>query len=148
MRPAHARLACALLALAAAPALVAAGPPSVIVRVVGLRSARGALSCSMFTEKGFPEDADPRVPEQRAPIAPDRTATCRFDDVPPGEWAVEVMHDENDNGKMDFNFLGMPKEGYGVSNNHTHALAPPRWKDSRFELRPGEEVRLEIRIRY
>lgn len=36
-----------------------------------------------------------------------------FEDLPPGQYAVQVMHDENDNGKLDSNFLGIPREGYG-----------------------------------
>jgi uncharacterized protein (DUF2141 family) len=38
-------------------------------------------------------------------------------DLPAGEYAVQVLHDENDNGKLDTNFMGMPTEGYGFSNN-------------------------------
>ncbi len=40
-----------------------------------------------------------------------------FTDVAPGKYAIRLMHDENDNGKLDTNLVGMPTEGYGFSNN-------------------------------
>jgi uncharacterized protein (DUF2141 family) len=43
-------------------------------------------------------------------------ARCDFEDIPPGTYALAVIHDENMNGKLDTNWLGIPKEGYGFSN--------------------------------
>ena len=47
------------------------------------------------------------------------SARCVFEDVTPGTYAVVVLHDENDNRQCDRNRLGIPLEGYGVSNNRT-----------------------------
>ncbi len=47
----------------------------------------------------------------------DREARCDFEDIPPGRYALAVIHDENMNGKLDANWLGVPKEGYGFSND-------------------------------
>ena len=49
--------------------------------------------------------------------SPGNSAICQFNDIPPGTYAIAVFHDENANGKLDKNFLGIPCEGYGASNN-------------------------------
>ncbi len=127
----------------------AAASQTITVNVGPFRNTHGSLECSLFgSERGFPEHAETAVAQRRAPIRPDRTATCVFAGVAPGTYAVGVMHDENDNGKFDTGFLGIPKEGYGFSNNHTHALSAPTWEESRFEVAPGRDVELHVSPRY
>lgn len=57
-----------------------------------------------------------------------------FKDVPNGIYAVSMFHDENNNNKMDSNFLGIPKEDYGCSNNAKGFMGPPKWEDAKFEV--------------
>ena len=57
-----------------------------------------------------------------------------FEGIPKGEYAVSVFHDENDNDKMDKNFLGIPKEDYGCSNNAKGFMSAPKWEDAKFTL--------------
>ena len=64
----------------------------------------------------------------------DQSCTVTFKDVPAGTYAVSYIHDENGNGKMDTNFMGIPKEGYGCSNNAKGFMGPPKWEDAKFEL--------------
>lgn len=85
--------------------------------------------------------------ERHIPIT-GRTTRCQFDGIAPGTYAVSVMHDANDNDRLDKNVFGVPKEGYGVSNNHTHALRNPTWKDSRFVVEAGKRVELKVTLRY
>ena len=71
--------------------------------------------------------------------------THRFEDLPPGQYAVQVIHDENDNGKFDSNFLGIPSEGYGFSNN-PRVMRRPTFEEARFDLPPeGAEIRVRLR---
>ena len=58
-----------------------------------------------------------------------------FENIPQGIYAISLFHDENDNGKMDSNFLGIPKEDYGCSNNATGFMGPPKWEDAKFEVK-------------
>ena len=58
-----------------------------------------------------------------------------FKDVPQGTYAISIYHDENSNNKMDSNFLGIPKEDYGCSNNARGFMGPPKWKDAKFEVK-------------
>lgn len=58
-----------------------------------------------------------------------------FKNVPQGIYAISMFHDENGNNKLDSNFLGIPKEDYGCSNNAKGFMGPPNWKDAKFELK-------------
>ncbi|HXX68370.1 MAG TPA: DUF2141 domain-containing protein [Polyangiaceae bacterium] len=94
----------------------------------------------------FPEASAGTV-EKRVPITAG-TTQCSFENVSAGTYAISVMHDENDNQKLDKNFFGVPTEGYGVSNNHTHAMSSPTWEESKFTVEGGKNLGLGIGLRY
>ena len=71
-----------------------------------------------------------------------------FKDVKSGEYAIGVIHDINDNGKLDTNFIGIPKEPIGTSNNPRPRMGPPKWDDAKFVLSPGEKKIMEIKLQY
>lgn len=60
------------------------------------------------------------------------TVYAVFDSIPYGEYAVKVFHDENENENLDTNFLGMPIEAYGFSNNARGSFGPAGWDDAKF----------------
>ena len=62
------------------------------------------------------------------------TSTFEYE-LPPGQYAVGIFHDVNLNNKMDNNFLGLPKEQYGFSNNARALFGPPSYEDAAFELK-------------
>jgi uncharacterized protein (DUF2141 family) len=128
--------------------LAAPGPPArVAVNVGTFRNTSGVLACRLYASgEGFPMSPEGGV-EQRVPITGD-VARCTFEGVAPGTYALAVVHDENDNGKLDTNFFGAPTEGYGVSNNHTYAFSAPEWEESKFEVSPSKDVGLGIKLRY
>ena len=66
----------------------------------------------------------------------DNKASITFDDLTPGEYAVVAFHDENDNGKIDHNFLGMPTEALGFSNGFVAGITTgmPTWDKLKFKL--------------
>jgi len=69
-------------------------------------------------------------------------AVSTFTDLTPGVYAVSAFYDKNANGKLDTNFLGIPKEPTAVSNNPKARMGPPRYKDAKFEL--NEDVTITI----
>jgi len=118
----------------------------VVAHVSAFRNARGMLGCRLFrSADGFPESGE-NVVEVRVPIT-GATTRCEFHNVPAGIYAIAVIHDENDNRKLDKNFLGVPTEGYGVSNNKTYAMTSPKWSDSTFQI-GDQDVALNINLRY
>ncbi|MFM7972651.1 MAG: DUF2141 domain-containing protein [Betaproteobacteria bacterium] len=114
--------------------------------MTSFRSAKGSLNCRLFTDAtSFPDGEGSRTVS--APIS-GHQASCVFDELPPGTYAVAVVHDENGNGKLDKNFLGIPSEGYGDSNNRTYAASSPKWEESRFTVTSREPLVLKVSLRY
>ena len=72
-------------------------------------------------------------------------AICRFDGVPPGRYAVAVLHDANGNGRLDTNALGMPTERWGISVVEAPRLRAPRFEEAAFDL-GAEPLRLRITL--
>ena len=121
---------------------------TVTLAVSTFRNTNGVLGCQLYDSGvGFP-DRWPSNPSfnQRVRVT-GATTECVFT-VAPGTYAAAVLHDENANNKMDTNLIGVPVEGYGVSNNHTHALRRPTWDESKFVVERGAHVRLAVALRY
>jgi uncharacterized protein (DUF2141 family) len=142
-------LAAATLPLLSSPA-VAQGrndqAASLRLDVAALRNSQGTLNCRLFADaSAFPGGEGFRT--LRVPIT-GAQASCAFNDLPPGTYAVAVVHDENGNGRLDKNFLGIPSEGYGVSNNRTYAASSPKWDESRFSVKASEPLVLRVGLRY
>jgi uncharacterized protein (DUF2141 family) len=66
-------------------------------------------------------------------ISDKKPLSVSFADLPAGEYAISVMHDENDNGELDSNILGIPKEAYGFSNN-PRVMRKPRFDETKFTV--------------
>ena len=133
-RRALARACVFSVALVGASRLPATGAePSLIeVQITHLRDDRGQVLCALFSSAAnFPRDYERAMMRDHSLIAEGR-AHCEFRDVPPGTYAVAVIHDENSNGKLDTTFLGIPKEGVGTSNNARGHFGPPRFRDAAF----------------
>ena len=117
------------------------------VDVVGLHSNRGRVWCFLYnSESGFPKDQGASLARTSGGIANGRS-TCDFSGVPDGSYAVSVYHDENANGRLDSNILGIPKEGVGASNDAKAHMGPPRFKDAVFRME-GRAQSLTIHINY
>jgi uncharacterized protein (DUF2141 family) len=113
------------------------------VEISSLRSNDGQTLCALFSSaEAFPTRADKAVARLTAKIA-ERQAVCDFTGIAPGTYAVSVVHDENSNGKLDRNFIGMPREGVGASNNAKGHMGPPKFGPASFSFKGG---RLELKI--
>jgi uncharacterized protein (DUF2141 family) len=146
-----AALACAF-GLAATPALAAecAGEPSstkLTVHVSGLRSAKGLMAVTLYPDESRRFLAPKgKLLRDRPPSRTPVTTACFW--LPkPGFYAIAVYHDEN--GDKDFNrtIIGMPAEGFGLSNNPSTKTGLPSFKSVRFEAGPGE-TQTRITLRY
>lgn len=133
----------AVLTATAAPALAG----TVTITVTELRNTKGVVRACMTTKESiFPKCIkDPA--SHRTVVPAGETVTIRFENVKPGEYAIALLHDENNNGKAD-RVLGMaPKEGYGFSRDAPVKMAPPKWKDAVFTVKDTSQ-RVSIRMRY
>jgi len=75
------------------------------------------------------------------------TLSYTFKEIPNGIYAISVFHDENSNSKLDKNFLGIPKEGYGFSNNAKAILSTPSFDKVKFKV-SMQTVNLKIKMEY
>jgi uncharacterized protein (DUF2141 family) len=117
------------------------------VEVVGMRNDKGQISCSLYsTADGFPKKGEKAVAHIVTPIS-EREAVCQFPGIAPGTYAVSVFHDENSNGKLDTNFLGIPREGVGASNDARGHMGPPKFDVAAFQF-AGGRLSLKVTIHY
>jgi uncharacterized protein (DUF2141 family) len=119
----------------------------IVINIAGLRSGKGKCLVYLYNnKKGFPNDAAKAINKASGSILNGKS-TIVLKDVPDGEYAVGIIHDENNNGKMDTNILGMPKEGVGVSNNAKGHFGSPSYEDSKFQVNRKSLI-INITIKY
>jgi uncharacterized protein (DUF2141 family) len=116
------------------------------ISVGNLRSTDGMVGIALFrSEEGFPGKPERALKGKSVPAA--EHCVMKFENMPYGTYAVSVLHDENGNGKMDKTFIGIPREGFGTSNNPKLRMGPPLFSESCFEL-SNKEVTLSINMNY
>ena len=117
------------------------------VELLGFRNEVGQVDCTIYSSAaGFPTDPGKALRGVQTTIK-DKKAVCDFSGLPAGHYAIGVMHDENSNGKVDTNFIGIPKEGVGASNDAKASMGPPKFEDASFEYAGGRKD-LTIHINY
>jgi uncharacterized protein (DUF2141 family) len=120
---------------------------TITVHIVSLKNLEGKLGVSLYnSKKGFPGKHEQAYASTMKKI----TSTADnvvFDNLPYGTYAVSIMHDENNNGKLDTTFIGIPKEGVGVSNNPKIGMGGPKFNDSVITL-DAKELEVTVSMRY
>ncbi len=117
------------------------------IKVTELENVEGFLHISLFnSEEGFP--SDDKAPLLKRKLMIDKNIIeLEFENIPYGTYAIAILHDENGNGEMDTNLIGIPKEGVGVSNNAVRSFGPPKFEDCKFKLNT-KELALAIKMHY
>src|SRR5882757_8913603 len=112
------------------------------VRILSARNVNGVVRIALFqSTDGFPGDASKALRTQPAKIDPQTlTAQTVFSGIPQGTYAVMVFHDENGNGKLDKNMVGIPKEGYGASNNPAKRMRAPNFDEAKFSFNLQQSI--------
>jgi uncharacterized protein (DUF2141 family) len=128
------------------PAASSQTATTVSITITGLRNTNGIVqACLTSAPRHFPNcDRDPH--SHRLSIHAASNMVLEFDDVPPGTYAVALLHDENGNGRVD-RMLMIPREGFGFSRDAPVRMGPPHFADASFALGTAP-VRQTIRMRY
>jgi uncharacterized protein (DUF2141 family) len=142
----HGRL---LICAFAVTLIFIAGPAAaarIVVTVDGVRSNQGAVFVGLYASpakflRGNQTDAVRRVRASTGAI------TVVFDHLPPGTYAVGAYHDENGNDHLDTDFLGLPIEGYALSNGIRAVFSKPNFYQAAFSVGAGVTP-VTLRIRY
>ncbi|RQW89067.1 MAG: DUF2141 domain-containing protein [Geobacter sp.] len=120
---------------------------AIVVEITGLKNSDGQVGVLLFSrEEGFPMDHKQAVKKIFAGIHR-KTCQITLENIPYGTYAVSVFHDENADGKLKQNFIGIPKEGIGASRNPRIRFGPPKFKEAHFTV-DSTEHRLPITMRY
>ncbi len=118
------------------------------MKVLNIRNSTGTVACALFeSEAGFPIEYLHSATNIMVIKIRKSQARCDFEDIPPGTYALAVIHDENMNGILDTGFLGVPTEGYGFSNDATALLGAPSFSAASFPY-DGKNLDLTIGLHY
>ncbi len=111
------------------------------VNISGLNSDKGNLMVGVYNKKEYflKKQFKGKIGKIN-----NKKSVVIFENLPKGEYAVSFVHDENDNKKMDTNFIGIPKEDYGCSNNATGFMGPPKYDDAKFQLTKNKIIDIKI----
>jgi uncharacterized protein (DUF2141 family) len=119
----------------------------VVADISNLKNNKGVCRACLFNNpasfKG--ETGDPF--QCVAVVIKNLSAQAVFNNVPAGTFAMFVFHDANSNNKMDINFLGIPKEGYGASNNKLPFASAPAYNDNKFVVADKSLIKLKVKMR-
>lgn len=141
---------CVTLALAQLPGVAwsQASCPGIHVKILDIRNSAGAVACALFeSSTGFPTEYLLAATNIMIIKVRDKQARCDFEDIPSGTYALAVVHDENMNGKLDVQWLGIPTEGYGFSNDAKALIGAPAFSAASFPY-DGRNLDLTIRLNY
>lgn len=117
------------------------------VKFVGLKNAQGKICMNLFSgPSGFPRGDGSNLVGKKCTTA-GNGATVKFTNLKPGGYAISALHDMNNDGKMNQNILGMPKEGFGFSNNPAVRLKAPSFGETKFPVSGGSTA-VQIQMRY
>lgn len=116
---------------------------SLEVAIKNIKSSEGTVKVAIFTnEKDFLKNAY----QTKSVKAATGSVAVSFDNLPEGPYALSIFHDENDNGKLDTNFMGIPKEGFAFGNNAMGTFGPPSFAKSKIELTAPASQEISLRF--
>ncbi len=139
----------AVLLFANLPAAFAQSPcPGIHVDILEIRNSTGTIDCALFSSPdGFPNEFLHFATNVMVIKIRDTKARCDFVDIPPGTYALAVIHDENMNGELETRWPGVPTEGYGFSNDAKGFLSAPSFPAASFQY-DGQNLDLTISLHY
>jgi len=118
------------------------------VTITGLRNAKGNIVIGVFKDEATFQKETAFVSKsfiKKEIVGGKMKVTISLE---PGVWGLSLLDDENTSGLMEYNFLGIPKEGFGFSDYYHSGLTKPKFKDFKFSVEKGQKKQILIKIRY
>jgi len=119
----------------------------IVLQVTNFESSKGVCRACLFNNAADFNGKGGKAYQCKQVVVTNKTALVAFENIPAGNFAISVFHDENNNNKLDLNFLGIPKEGYGASKNKLPFASAPDYKENSFVLPDKGVTNLSIRLR-
>lgn len=118
---------------------------TLVVNGLNTKNSQGIYRCLIFNNpEGFPSKSQNAIQSVNGSVVNNR-GECVFNQLPAGQYAVSTFHDENSNAKLDTNFLGIPKERYGFSNNASKPFGPPDFEDAAFQVTQDQIIKIDLK---
>lgn len=114
------------------------------VTVKNIKTETGDIRVGLFTNEN---DFLKKASDGKVVKASGKEVTVVFENLKPGSYAVSVIHDENANGELDTNLMGIPKEGFAFGNNAMGTFGPPSFDKAKVEMEKSD-LRQEIALKY
>lgn len=111
------------------------------VTVKNIQEMKGTLRVSLFNNE---EDFLKKTFESKVVKVSANSATVVFEKLNPGEYAVSVIHDLNENKELDTGFMGIPKEPYGFSNDARGKFGPPSYESSKLIVKGDVKISVKV----
>lgn len=116
---------------------------NITLRVKGIDDTKGIMAVALFDSEEMYKSKDTYVHAEKVKVT-DVEFTYVFKDVSPGIYAIKVYHDVNEDGKLSTNWIGMPKEPFGFSNDAKGRMGPPDYEDASFEVNGDIELIINL----
>lgn len=110
-----------------------------VILLNGMKNANGKINVALYHSNSSFNHSEQAFRSLFIPINVN-PLEIKFDSLPSGEYAFAVFHDENNNQNLDQNFLGIPKEGFGFSNNAFGSFGPPSYSEAKFNIPSKSKV--------
>ncbi|TPG42127.1 DUF2141 domain-containing protein [Flavobacterium pectinovorum] len=121
--------------------LMSAQNVKLTVAVSGLKNDTGIVKVGLYNSDGtFLKTTYKSLTSE----IKNKEVVVTFDNLPAGEYAISTYHDENNNGKLDRNAMGVPSEAYAASNNAKGFMGPPSYKDAKFVLDKDSKIEIVL----
>lgn len=121
--------------------LMSAQNVKLTISVLGLKNNTGAVKVGLYNSEGTFLKA---VYKSLSTQIKNNEAVVTFENLPAGEYAISTYHDENNNGKLDKNMMGIPSEDYAASNNAKGFMGPPAYKDAKFVINKDSKIEITL----
>ncbi len=133
-----------LMLLAACFTFPAFSQGTLRVEVSNVKEAKGTVNVGLFAT----EDTFLKKPTFGKIVKADKEKVIAvFENLPNGTYAISVIHDENENGELDTNFMGIPKEGFGFGNDASGMFGPPSFEKASIHW-DGKDKQVSVKLKY
>lgn len=114
------------------------------IKIDGLENLKGNILFGLYNNGSNFPDRKKALKGKVLPIK-EKEEKYTFKNLTAGNYAVAIIHDENKDGELNTNFLGIPKEGFGFSNNEIGTFGPPSFKKAAIKLQKNTVISIKIR---
>lgn len=116
---------------------------TLVVVVKNVKEAKGRIAIALFNSE---KDFTTKAMQGKTTVAKAGEVQITFENITSGDYAISVMHDANENDELDSNAIGIPKEGFGFSNDAMGMFGPPSFEKAKFNL--SGDIKVTITLKY